>query len=81
MGPPYIEHRIGDAFVNKDDSLNVRLDSLPVDSRLHIRDFPERQERNAAQGRAFKFSSSPVGYPTPSLQVLTRLSGCAGFWT
>lgn len=30
--------RIGVAFVNKDGSLNVRLDSLPLDGKLHIRD-------------------------------------------
>lgn len=30
--------RIGVAFVNKDDSLNVVLNSIPLDGRLHIRD-------------------------------------------
>ncbi len=30
--------RIGAAFVNKDGSLNVILNSLPLDGRLHIRD-------------------------------------------
>ena len=30
--------RIGVAFVNKDSSLNVVLDAMPVTGRLHIRD-------------------------------------------
>ncbi|MFH1812181.1 MAG: hypothetical protein ABIJ09_25820 [Pseudomonadota bacterium] len=38
--------RVGVAFINKDDSLNVQLDCLPVDGRLHIRDFPDRQPSN-----------------------------------
>lgn len=29
--------RIGCAFVNKDGSINVYLDALPVDGKLHIR--------------------------------------------
>ena len=37
--------KLGVAFVNKDDSLNVVLDALPLnfDGKLHIRDFKERQ--------------------------------------
>lgn len=30
--------RIGAAFVNRDGSLNVRLDAMPVNGTLHIRD-------------------------------------------
>lgn len=30
--------RIGVAFVNKDDSLNVILDALPTTGKIHIRD-------------------------------------------
>lgn len=29
--------RVGSAFVNKDDSLNVYLDALPMDGVLHCR--------------------------------------------
>ena len=36
--------KIGVAFVNKDESLTVVLDAVPVDGRLHIRDFKERDE-------------------------------------
>lgn len=30
--------RIGSAFVNKDGSLNVFLDTIPIDGKVHIRD-------------------------------------------
>lgn len=30
--------RIGVAFVNRDDSLNVILDAIPITGKLHIRD-------------------------------------------
>ena len=35
--------RIGTAFVNKDGSLNVVLNALPIDGKLHI-----REEQNAS---------------------------------
>ena len=40
--------RIGSAFVNRDGSLNVKLDALPVNGTLQIRD-PEPKED---EGRA-----------------------------
>lgn len=36
--------RVGIAFPCRDGSLNVSLDALPVNGRLHIRDFPPREE-------------------------------------
>jgi hypothetical protein len=40
--------RIGTAFVNKDESLNVWLDALPIDGRLHCREaLPDRQSAAA----------------------------------
>lgn len=36
--------RIGVAFVNKDQSLNVVLDAVPITGRLHIRDRKARKE-------------------------------------
>ena len=33
--------KIGVAFVNRDDSLNVILDAVPVNGKLHIRDFKD----------------------------------------
>jgi hypothetical protein len=41
-------HRIGRAFVNQDRSVNVVLNSLPLDGKLHIRK-DERQD-NSQQG-------------------------------
>lgn len=37
--------KVGVAFVNRDGSLNCKLDSLPVDGELHIRDYSPR-DRN-----------------------------------
>jgi hypothetical protein len=31
--------RVGSAFVNRDQSLNVRLDAMPTNGTLHIRDY------------------------------------------
>lgn len=38
--------RVGTAFVNRDDSLNLFLDALPVGNKLHVRDIKEREDRN-----------------------------------
>jgi hypothetical protein len=37
--------RIGSAFVNKDGSLNVRLNALPVNGSLHIREEKQDSEQ------------------------------------
>ena len=39
-----IFRRIGTAFINRDESLNVILDALPVSGRLHIRDAEVRRK-------------------------------------
>ncbi len=38
--------KVGVAFVNRDGSLNCKLDALPVDGQLHIRDYVAREERS-----------------------------------
>jgi hypothetical protein len=38
---------IGCAFVNRDDSLTVLLDALPVNGRLHIRDKPKDKKEDS----------------------------------
>ena len=45
--------RIGTAFVNRDASLNVYLDAVPISGRLHIRDVerPKPGWRNDWSGR------------------------------
>lgn len=47
--------RVGSAFVNSDGSLNVQLECVPIDGRLHIRDFVPRDrigEVSSAHARA-----------------------------
>ncbi len=36
--------RIGTGFVNRDASLNIVLDALPVSGKLHVRDWEPRRE-------------------------------------
>ncbi len=38
-------NRVGVAFVNRDGSLNCKLESLPVSGELHIRDYVPRDQR------------------------------------
>lgn len=38
--------KIGVAFVNRDKSLNVVLDAIPLSGKLHIRDRIATQEKN-----------------------------------
>lgn len=43
--------RVGLAFVNRDGSLNVRLDAVPINGQLHIR---EALSRDARDGELFQ---------------------------
>lgn len=38
--------RVGTAFENRDGSLNVYLDAIPVNGRLQIREYPPDDERD-----------------------------------
>ena len=42
--------RAGSAFVNKDGSLNVLLDVLPLDGKLHVREAGEKKDLAQAGG-------------------------------
>jgi hypothetical protein len=42
--------RVGAAFVNRDGSLSVRLDAMPVNGELQIRDYQPRDVREASAG-------------------------------
>jgi hypothetical protein len=44
--------RAGSAFVNRDGSLNVLLDVLPLDGRLHVREAGEKGEKEKKEGEA-----------------------------
>jgi hypothetical protein len=48
-------NRIGVAFTNKDGSINVKLDALPIGGTLQIRDYEPREE--------FESSGVPRGRP------------------
>jgi hypothetical protein len=39
--------RIGNAFVNRDQSINVRLDAVPVNGQIHIRDIDEEERERS----------------------------------
>ena len=43
--------RVGTAFVNRDQSLNVHLDALPIGGKLHIRDI-DPLPRTTSQGES-----------------------------
>ena len=43
-------NRIGVAFINKDGSLNVKLDALPIGGQLQIRDYEPREEGEDVNG-------------------------------
>jgi hypothetical protein len=42
--------RAGSAFVNKDGSLNVLLDVLPLDGKLHVREAGDKKDTVQAGG-------------------------------
>lgn len=57
MGSVWV--RAGAAFVNRDGSLNVLLDVLPLDGKLHVREAVERKEGAS--------SHAPASLPAPEL--------------
>jgi hypothetical protein len=66
--------RMGMAFVNKDNSINLYLDGLPMNGKLQVRDWDdppwEKKERdNPTPSRAghFNLGSLPQGDPSEEL--------------
>jgi hypothetical protein len=63
--------RIGTGFANRDGSLNLRLDAIPVNGTLQVRDWEppyDRAPRSDAPGRPARPRSAPPGdNPTDSL--------------
>lgn len=41
-------NRIGVAFVNTDGSLNVKLEAIPVNGEMHVRDYVPREDGEVA---------------------------------
>lgn len=54
--------RAGTAFVNKDGSLNVLLDVLPMDGKLHVREAAERKDQvgGTAAGGPGRYAETPL---------------------
>ena len=52
--------RAGSAFVNRDGSLNLYLDVLPIDGQLHVREPGERDKKEAVNGAAANDVGSEV---------------------
>ena len=50
--------RVGTAFVNKDQSLNVILEALPIEGRLHIREPRAHDEKGARTRTEFSLSKT-----------------------
>ncbi len=44
-------NRCGVAFVNSDGSLNVKLEAIPVNGEIHIRDYVPRDDSHAFSAR------------------------------
>jgi hypothetical protein len=60
-------NRIGVAFINKDGSLNVKLDALPIGGTLQIRDYEPREEFDG-NGSMRPRSLRPVGGAHPAAE-------------
>lgn len=46
-------NRIGVAFTNRDGSLSVKLDCLPMNGTIQIRDYEPREDYEPRRGRKF----------------------------
>ena len=42
-------NRVGVAFENRDGSLNCKLDTLPINGEIHIRDYVARPEHDSTE--------------------------------
>ena len=60
-------NRIGVAFTNKDGSINVKLDALPIGGTLQIRDYEPREEfdSNGASVRSRPVRAVAGARPAP----------------
>jgi len=54
-----IYRRIGTGFVNRDGSLNIFLDALPVNGKLHIRDAIPHSKDESDDRAAVRRSAPP----------------------
>lgn len=59
--------RIGVAYINRDGSLNVKLDAVPVNGTMQIRDWTPRDETAEERRRTNGASQSPASQPLDDL--------------
>lgn len=60
--------RLGVAYGNKDESINLYLDSLPLNGKLQLREWTEEELRERDQRRANSASrSSLANLPPPAM--------------
>jgi hypothetical protein len=52
--------RLGNAHSNKDDSINVYLDTLPTNGKIQLREFTEQELRERSERRATYANRSSV---------------------
>ena len=56
--------KLGIGFTNTDGSLNLKLDALPINHSLQVRDYESPEERDARFGRLGRPSADTTGaYP------------------
>jgi hypothetical protein len=53
--------RIGSGWVNRDGSLNLKLDALPVNGMIHVRDYVSEEERAQRRAAAAAQTGAPLG--------------------
>jgi hypothetical protein len=51
-------HRIGIGYVNRDGSINIKLDAVPVNGTMHVRDWSARDDMPAHDTRKGSNGSS-----------------------
>jgi hypothetical protein len=52
--------KMGTAYVNKDNSINLYLDGLPVNGKLQVRDWDERDDREFQERRERRETPAPA---------------------
>lgn len=57
--------RLGSAFTNKDDSINVYLDAIPKDGKFQLRELDENELREREERRA----QAPLASTPPSATI------------
>ena len=59
--------RIGVAYVNRDGSLNLKLDAMPTNGTMHVRDWTARDEQQPAEQRSRRGNGAPAPEPMDEL--------------